>query len=846
MSFYLSPLVAVNEIDLSTTIPAVATSIGVIALKNSYKGPEKKMSFISSETDLLRVFGEPTTDYYADWLSAAGFLKYGNKLYATRVMPPDAKFAGVTIADTGIGNAFVAGGWGLVLDTVAGGNIGSVGPIGTVDTITDAANDHTPNTYADVALGGGSGTGAKATVVVDGTGLVTSVTITDGGTAYALADNGLTIPNATIGGAGAAATVDVATITGYELTTIAGGDILDGGESYEGSDALIITNGTGGTATGSVASVSAGGVVTGITISISNEAFNVGDTLTVVPGADSGFPTQTLADLPSEDPDDFGTDVTVTTTDDLVWLIASSRGTWGNDVQVAFLSKLKQTVLKNRKYSATGTGFKTGALTVSNGVVTAAVVGSAGSGYLVGDVITMEYGLASTSPLIVRVATLANPTTGTIATVTIVDGGAGYSQVNDTTLDPVIDGLTGAYETFQGIDSTLALDTDFLVAVWSKGQRKTTYELVETYNVSTSTTEVDDTGNKRFAEDVINSSSNYIRIALDSTIVSEAGVAFPDVLSVATPYSLSGGSEGTWGVGELTSELQLAYDLYNNPEEVDVNIFIESGDSDTTIKEYLLTMCGTTRKDCIAILDVPKTYVVNNKGNETTDLRTWIDGNISSSSYGAIYGNWLEVFDKYNQKFRWIPASGYVAGVYAKTDDVADPWRAPAGLNRAILSGVRRLAWNPSQGARDILYSNRINPIVSFAGEGKVVWGQKTLLSKESAFNRVNVRRLFLVLEKAIATAAKYFLFEPNDPVTRSLLISMIEPFLRDVKGRRGIYDFKVVCDDSNNTAERVDRNELWCNIFIKPTRTAEFVVLNFVATKTGASFDEAAQAVGG
>jgi phage tail sheath protein FI len=210
-----------------------------------------------------------------------------------------------------------------------------------------------------------------------------------------------------------------------------------------------------------------------------------------------------------------------------------------------------------------------------------------------------------------------------------------------------------------------------------------------------------------------------------------------------------------------------------------------------------------------------------------------------NTSYAAFYGNWIEVYDKWNGRYRWIPASGYVAGIYANTDDVSEPWMAPAGLNRAILQNVRRLAWNPTKGERDILYKNGINPVVSFSGQGKVIWGQKTLLDKESAFNRVNVRRLFIILEKAISTAAKYFLFEPNTEFTRTLLINMIDPFLRDVRSRQGIYDFMIVCDNSNNTPERIDRNELWCDIYIKPTRAAEFIVLNFIATKTGASFTE-------
>ena len=215
-----------------------------------------------------------------------------------------------------------------------------------------------------------------------------------------------------------------------------------------------------------------------------------------------------------------------------------------------------------------------------------------------------------------------------------------------------------------------------------------------------------------------------------------------------------------------------------------------------------------------------------------------------NSSYAALYGNWLEIYDKWNGRYRWIPSSGHVAGIYANTDDVSDPWFAPAGLNRGIISNIRKLAYNPNQGKRDILYKNGINPITSFAGQGKVIWGQKTMLDKNSAFNRINVRRLFIILEKSIATAMKYFLFEPNDSFTRLQLINMIDPFLRDVKSRRGIYDYMIISDSTNNTPERIDRNELWVDIYIKPVKAAEFVVLNFIATKTGASFTELIAAV--
>ena len=288
-----------------------------------------------------------------------------------------------------------------------------------------------------------------------------------------------------------------------------------------------------------------------------------------------------------------------------------------------------------------------------------------------------------------------------------------------------------------------------------------------------------------------------------------------------------------------------AYDLYSNPEEIDVNLFIDSAKS-VDIKRYLINLAEVIRKDSFAILDVPRELVVNNKGSETLDMVKWRRGQDGSTfnpntSYAALYGNWIEVFDEYSKKYRWIPLSGHMAGLYAHTDEVTDAWWAPAGLNRAILTNVRRLAFNPTEGNRDALYIAGINPVVSFSGQGKVVWGQKTLLDKSSAFNRINVRRLFLVLEKAISKASKYFLFEQNDEITWMLMTNMIEPFLRDVKGRRGLYDYLVQINEVTNTPERIDRNELWGDLYLKPTRTAEFIRLNFIATKTGASFSELA-----
>lgn len=409
--------------------------------------------------------------------------------------------------------------------------------------------------------------------------------------------------------------------------------------------------------------------------------------------------------------------------------------------------------------------------------------------------------------------------------------------VDYTTYTDIAAGENSDWDTFDAIssvDSPLTDSKDFLIIVQVLAQGATAYSTVEVWNVSTDENRVDDQGIKKFAETVINSQSQYIRIALLEAQKNE------ELINSTSSWQQFAGGVDNNGDAVTDGEIELALDLYANAEEIDVAIIIDSNKS-TTVKSYMVAMAAD-RKDCIAVLDCLSADVINNTGSEAEDLRVYRRTTLNeNSSYGSLYGNWLDVYDKWSGKYRWIPASGYVAGIFANTDDVSDPWFAPAGLNRAILGNIRRLAWNPTKGERDSMYKNGINPIVSFAGQGKVVWGQKTLLDKESAFNRINVRRLFIVLEKAISTAAKYFLFEPNDDLTRMILVNMIDPFLRDVRARRGVYDYMVVCDSTNNSPERIDRNELWCDIYIKPTRAAEYIVLNFIATKTGASFTEIA-----
>jgi len=282
-------------------------------------------------------------------------------------------------------------------------------------------------------------------------------------------------------------------------------------------------------------------------------------------------------------------------------------------------------------------------------------------------------------------------------------------------------------------------------------------------------------------------------------------------------------------------------DLYKNPEDLDINIVIGGGNTSVSVANKIISLCES-RMDCVGILDFPKSEVVGvaNISTAINNILTYRKTTLNpNTNYVALYANWLQIYDKYNDKKRWIPCGGYVAGIYAGTDRVAEPWFAPAGMIRGRLLGVDKLAISPDFGYRDILYKNGINPIVSFKGEGIYIWGQKTLQSRPSAFDRINVRRLFIVLEKAIATAAKQFVFEQNDEFTQKLLKNVINPFLADVKGRRGIVDYIVDTSSAVNTPERIDRNELWVDIYIAPTKAAEYLILRFNATRTGVNFNE-------
>jgi phage tail sheath protein FI len=359
----------------------------------------------------------------------------------------------------------------------------------------------------------------------------------------------------------------------------------------------------------------------------------------------------------------------------------------------------------------------------------------------------------------------------------------------------------------------------------------------------------DDSGNTIYYKNVLTNKSKYIRWMSHPT--ANVGATYSNVSSTwgntasgtsftrlaAAPTISFGGGTAAGADGTIVAANNITgYNLYSSSESTDISLII-TGPGANTISTTLISL-AETRKDCIVFFSPAKSDVVDNAGSEAAACVTQA-ASIGSSSYAFMDCGWKYQYDKYNDVYRWVPLNGDIAGLCAKTDIEKDPWFSPGGLNRGQIRNVVKLAWNPTKTERDTLYVKGVNPVVTFQGEGTVLFGDKTLLSKPSAFDRINVRRLFIVLEKSIARAARFSMFEFNDQFTRAQFIALVEPYLRDVQGRRGITDYRVVCDDTNNTGEVIDRNEFVGDIYIKPARSINFIQLNFVAVRTGVAFEE-------
>jgi len=528
-----------------------------------------------------------------------------------------------------------------------------------------------------------------------------------------------------------------------------------------------------------------------------------------------------------------------------------TAGSWGNNVLVAQCPNADA-------YQQLGNGVRQTTGTYAAGVA-AIVVGSAAD-YSVDDIIYLQQDDG-------QHYTITGITGTTIDFIRYpAESGTGLTQAVDGSVTAVlVDRFWKYFEEFDGAPGTSTFCTDhgasndemhIIIIDELGGLTGTKGTFLEKYQqVSKAGDAKTDSGDNNYYLEVLFRSSEYI-YWMDHN--PNANTNWGDAATNGVNYELTSsgdwihsqlgdttvasGSAGADGSTPSDANKITAYNKFADRETVDVSL-IAAGPASTTHAKNLITLVNK-RKDCMVFISPERSDVVNvaTSYNQLKNVKNYVLG-LGSTSYAVFDSGYKKVYDRYSDIFRWTPLNGDIAGLCALTDYVADPWWSPGGLSRGQIRNSIQLAFNPSQTERDSLYSNRINPVCSFPGEGTMLWGDKTGLSQNSAFNRINVRRLFIAIEKAIENASKVVLFEFNDQFTRQNFVSIVEPFLDDVKARRGITDFLVVCDSTNNTAQVIDTNEFRADIYIKPTRSINFITLTFVATRTGVEFSEVVSA---
>ncbi len=748
MAFQLSPGVNVSEIDLTTVVPAVATSDGAIAGVFRW-GPVGERVLVDSENVLVQRFAKPSNHNAETFFTAANFLAYANRLYVSRA------------ANTSGATPFAS--------------------------FTPAANSTTSN---NVFAGNTTGIAVGMYVSQTNSALISTGT---GTTVTAVNSTAVTL----------SASIQSATATSLYFANPA--------TAY-----TAVALGTGALVANLVNQI------------VKNE--NHYDT------KDGTFDTDVL-------------------------YVAKFPGKPGNSLRIAVCDTANSfqqdiAVAANLNISI---GSNTGVIQYQ-GVSNASATTAAGL-YTVGDNILVGNSSIGKQFLQVRSVAVNNSASGnTTLTFNFEDPYRLHTDYSSNTVSRyweffnVVETAPGQSPHVAAYGNTSAQDEMHLVVVDDGGDfTGTPGTVLEVYKgLSRATDAKNLDGSTSYYKNVINDGSNYIWWANDR---GNAGSATSTLIASATTtapgnFRLTLGADGYDESTVSLATVASAYDLFASAEDVDISLVLQgkpiggttvvAGETieDYQLANYLIDNIAEVRKDCIVLISPSKDKVLNNLGNEAISCKNW-RGALRSSSYGVIDSGYKYQYDRYNDIYRWIPLNGDIAGLCVRTDNTNDAWWSPGGFNRGQIKNVVKLAWNPRKAERDILYSNGVNPVVTFPGLGTVLYGDKTLLAKPSAFDRINVRRLFIVLEKAIATASKYSLFEFNDAFTRAQFKNLVVPYLRMIQGRRGITDFLVVCDDTNNTAQVIDNNQFVGDIYIKPARSINFIQLNFVAVGTGVQFSE-------
>jgi hypothetical protein len=835
MPFLVSPGVNVREIDLTTIVPAVSTTEG--ALGGVFRwGPIDQRVLIDSENELVKRFGKPTNLNAETFFTAASFLGYGNRLYISRAANTAGKSPSVTVNTTS-SSATV---------TLASGNTSE---LFAGLTVVSSANS-------------GLAVGATIASIVNST----AFSLTNGADAIATKTNDeiLFLSNTVF-----SSVANTAAVANLEAQIVKNEDHFTQKDGTFDTDVKFVARFPG--ELGNSLKISVCGNSEGYSSTINLSSYGTRTTIPVAVNSNTATVRQSAASntLASSNATALQALLNVT---DLIEVGNTVIGTqfmkitaignttvYGNAASNVYVSTTGNTIVL-----VTNSTGGSAASTSNTGALYAGMVITAGNTFAVDAVVN---NIINTTAFNTTVAISANlVTNSTSSTEVTLSPTATYTLSfedryalsadhtfvsNSTTTNavsrywehyPLIDTAPGQSDYVINFGNSSINSDEMHIVIADEGGKFTGVPgtVLETYRaVSRATDAKTVDGGANYWKTVINDASQYVYAVND---ISGATSATADNLANSTldvvSYRMQLGKDGKDESNIEQSILLTSYDKFASAEDVDISLVLQGKARSFTLANYLIDNIAEKRKDCIVLISPQKGDVVNNIGNEA-DAVVNFRNNIRSTSYAVMDSGYKYMYDRYNDIYRWIPLNGDTAGLCVRTDQTNDPWWSPAGFNRGQIKNIVKLAYNPRQSDRDTLYKAGVNPVVTFPGQGTILFGDKTLLAKPSAFDRINVRRLFIVLEKAIATASKFTLFEFNDAFTRSQFKNLVIPYLRDVQGRRGIYDFLVVCDATNNTPEVIDRNEFVGDIYLKPARSINFIQLNFVAVRTGVSFSE-------
>jgi phage tail sheath protein FI len=837
MAFQVSPGVNVTEIDLTTVVPAVATTEGAIAGVFNW-GPIEERVLVSSETQLVSRFGKPTANNFETFFAAANFLAYGNKLFVSRA------------ADSTAYNAAGSASAGAISPT----------QIKNYDEFQTATLDADATYWARYA--GALGNSLKVAVCDSANAFSTNIDFVSATISFKAQ------PGSNI--------VEVTSIGTGDLDNLSIGDLIE-------IDNRLLKISSKSSVTDGAATITVTDSFTGVANAFANGTINryweYYNDVSAAPGTSSfvatagGSGDELHVLVIDEDGAFSGTKGAILERYENLSRATNAKGPEGGSIYY------RDVINESSQYIYVGTGSRpaTGpsiAATVAVPGTVSPVIGAtvATSG------IAGQFTCGGTTTIAVNDLVTITGTNGGTGSITGYTSGTVYKVSAITGTSPSITGFTLTTQagdaivttagTLTGLtytvatrfvaaagqftcgNSTLAVNDLVTITGTNSGTSTITgYVSGTVYKVSAITgTSPNVTGftlTTQAGDAIVSTSGTTTGLTFTASRPGVYETVAASILPFSNPAPLSlslvGGTGGEDREGNIAvASLSAAWDKFKNAEEVDVSLLIAGkavGLNGVQIANYIIDNIVEYRKDCILFVSPRRDDVVNdvNAVPNTVSFRN----NLRSTSYAVLDSGYKYQYDRYNDVNRYVPLCGDIAGLCVRTDETRDPWFSPAGFNRGQIKNILKLAYNPDKSQRDLLYKNGVNPVVTFPGQGTVLYGDKTLLNKPSAFDRINVRRLFIVLEKAIATSAKFSLFEFNDEFTRAQFRSLVEPYLRDIQGRRGVYDFKVVCDTTNNTAEVIDRNEFIGDIYIKPARSINFIQLNFIAVRTGVEFSE-------